>query len=129
MTSFEKVSQLCKSKGVSISKLERELGFSNGSLKGRGNGTIQYERLEKIAKYFEVDVNILRNDDAGNEENNSENIFTIDLNALSGDKKQFAQDLINIYLAGAYADAETFNLIKKSLGADLEMVMALLDKK
>lgn len=125
MTSFEKVSQLCKSRGVSISKLERELGFSNGSLKGRGNGTIQYERLEKISKYFEVDVNILRD---SNSNNNEDNVFTIDMNALSGDKKQFAQDLINIYLAGAYADEETFALIKKSLGADFEMITALLNK-
>ena len=63
MNSYEKVLKLCDSRNIAISRLEKNLGFSNGSLKGRGTGFISYERLEKIAKYFDVDINEVRDDD------------------------------------------------------------------
>lgn len=128
MNSYEKVVKLCKSHKISISKLERTLGFSNGSLKGRGTGNISYERLEKISDFFHVDINEMRNDTPDEDNKSGDEVFKIDLNKLQGDKKQFAENLINIYLAGVYSDEETFNLIRKGLDADLDMVMALVDK-
>ena len=128
MNSYEKVVKLCNSHKISISKLERTLGFSNGSLKGRGTGNISYERLEKIADFFHVDINKIRNDSIEHNDKNEDAIFEIDLNKLQGDRKQFAENLINIYLAGVYSDEETFNLIRKGLDADLDMVMALINK-
>lgn len=130
MNSYEKVVMLCKSRKIPISRLEKNLGFSNGSLKGRGNGYIPYERLEKIADFFHVDINEVRDDDfvIDTEKSDKEKVFEIDLNKLQGDRKQFAESLINIYLAGVYSDEDTFNLIRKGLEADLDMVMALIEK-
>lgn len=123
MNSVEFVKQICKERKIPLSVLEKECGFANAYISQLRKGVFPSDRLQKIADYLNLPADYIAN--CGE----VKNVFTIDLNALSGDKKQFAQDLINIYLAGAYADAETFNLIKKSLGADLEMVMALLDKK
>lgn len=128
MNSYEKVAKLCKSHKFSISKLERTLGFSNGSLKGRGTGNISYERLEKIADFFHVDINEIRNDIPDEANKSGDEVFEIDLNKLQGDRKQFAESLINIYLAGVYSDEDTFNLIRKGLDADLDMIMALINK-
>lgn len=123
MNSVEFVKQICKERKIPLSVLEKECGFANAYISQLRKGVFPSDRLQKIADYLNLPVDYLAN--CGEE---TESVFTINLNALSGDKKQFAQDLINIYLAGAYADEETFALIKKSLGADFEMITALLNK-
>lgn len=59
MTLYERIEQLRKSKGLSQGKLERELGFSNGSVSKWKNSTPTLERLQKIADYFNVTVDYL----------------------------------------------------------------------
>lgn len=54
MTSVERVLNLCKKNGVSIHKLETDLGFSNGYIKRLKRGTIPTDRARKIADYFSV---------------------------------------------------------------------------
>lgn len=59
MTLYERIEQLRKSKGLSQGKLEKELGFSNGSVSKWKNSTPTFERLQKIADYFNVTVDYL----------------------------------------------------------------------
>lgn len=59
MNSVERVLELCKERKVSVAKLERELGFGNGYIRGLKKGVIQLDRLSKIADYFNVSVNYL----------------------------------------------------------------------
>lgn len=59
MTLFERIEELRNSKGISQGKLERELGFSNGSISKWKNSTPNPERLKKLADYFEVSVEYL----------------------------------------------------------------------
>lgn len=54
MTAVEKVLEICKEKNIRISKLERDLGFSNGYIKGLKGGKISAERVKKIADYLDV---------------------------------------------------------------------------
>lgn len=54
MNSVERVKLLCKERGVPISKLERDLGFSNAYIGQLKKGTFPAERLQKIADYFGV---------------------------------------------------------------------------
>ncbi len=56
MTLFERIEELRNSKGISQGKLERELGFSNGSISKWKNSTPNPERLKKLADYFGVSV-------------------------------------------------------------------------
>ena len=59
MTVFERIEQLRKAQNLSQGKLEKELGFSNGSISKWRNSTPTYERLQKVADYFGVSVEYL----------------------------------------------------------------------
>lgn len=59
MTLFERIEELRNSKGISQGKLEKELGFSNGSISKWKNSTPNPERLKKLADYFGVSVDYL----------------------------------------------------------------------
>lgn len=56
MTNVEKVSALCKARKTSVHKLEMDLGFGNGYIRGLKNGNIPMDRIIKIADYFKVGV-------------------------------------------------------------------------
>lgn len=57
MGALDIIKSLCTKNGTSIKNLERELGFSNGSL--AKSATIKAERLQKIADFFGVSVDYL----------------------------------------------------------------------
>lgn len=56
MNSVEKVRKLCKDRGISIAKFERDLGFGNGYVRRLSKGTFPSDRLMKIANYFDVPI-------------------------------------------------------------------------
>lgn len=66
MTVFERIENLRKSNKISQGKLEKELGFSNGSISKWKISTPNPERLQKLADYFGVTVDYLL---TGKEEN------------------------------------------------------------
>lgn len=59
MNSVERVKLLCKERKIPISRLEKELGFSNGYINQLRKGTFPSDRLLKIAAYLDVPVNYL----------------------------------------------------------------------
>ena len=84
MATLDIIRTLCTKNGLSIKKLEKELGFSNGSL--AKSATIKAERLQKIAEYFNVSVDYLMTGD--------DNFAKNDLTAR--DERDIAKDLENI---------------------------------
>ena len=50
MNTFDIIKELCDQKGISIAALERELGFSNGSL--AKSKILSSERVYELARYF-----------------------------------------------------------------------------
>jgi transcriptional regulator with XRE-family HTH domain len=54
MNSVERVRAICKSQKIAISKLEKDLGFSNGYISQLRKGTFPAERLLAIAEYLKV---------------------------------------------------------------------------
>ena len=56
MSRYEKIKELCKDRGINVSKLERDLGFSRGSLCKIDKNKPSIDRLGKIASYFDVPV-------------------------------------------------------------------------
>lgn len=63
MTGVEYVRDLCKKKGIAISKLEKDLGFSNGYLNPKKMDNIPYDRALLIYKYIGGDLNIMTGTD------------------------------------------------------------------
>jgi len=57
METTDIIRTLCKNKGISVTDLEKELGFGNGSL--TKSSTLRSDRLLAIAKYFDVSMEYL----------------------------------------------------------------------
>ena len=53
---FGKISKLVSEKGISISSLEKTLGFGNGTIRGWKESSPSVEKLKKVADYFGVSI-------------------------------------------------------------------------
>ena len=56
---YTKVAQLCKQRGISISKLEKEVGIGNGTIGRWEKSSPTVESIKKVADYFGVSVDSL----------------------------------------------------------------------
>ena len=54
MNSVERVKEICKDRKIPISKLEKDLGFSNGYISQLRKGVFPADRLTQIASYLDV---------------------------------------------------------------------------
>ena len=61
MTTYDIIAGLCKKQNLAVTALERELGFGRGSIGKLRNGKTTFDRLQKIANYFDVPVEYLLN--------------------------------------------------------------------
>ena len=59
MNSVERVKTICKDRKIPISKLERDLGYSNGYIGQLRKSTFPNDRLKEIAEYLEVSIDYL----------------------------------------------------------------------
>lgn len=58
-TSSEIVMDLCRERNIPVSKLEKDLGFSNAYIASLRKGTFPADRAVKIAEYFHVDLSYI----------------------------------------------------------------------
>lgn len=56
------ITNLCKKCGISIAKLEKELGFGNATIRNWGASSPTVDRLKLVANYFGVTVDELLSD-------------------------------------------------------------------
>ena len=56
---YKNISNLCRTNGISIAKLERELGFGNATIRGWINSSPTVEKLKAVADYFGVTMDDL----------------------------------------------------------------------
>lgn len=70
MATYDRIAELCKRRGISITALENELGFGRGSIGKLKKGiTMSSERLNKIAERLATTSDYLLNgDDMSDEE-------------------------------------------------------------
>nr|DAJ20268.1 MAG TPA: repressor protein [Siphoviridae sp. ctuK76]DAO25304.1 MAG TPA: repressor protein [Caudoviricetes sp.] len=62
MTTVDKVRDICKTRKIPVSRLERDLGFSNGYINQLRKGTFPSDRLVLISNYLDVSVSELLGD-------------------------------------------------------------------
>ena len=62
---YEKIAALCKERGISISRLEKEVGIGNGTIGRWSISSPTVENLKKVADYFGVSVDSLLAEDEG----------------------------------------------------------------
>lgn len=56
---YQNIVVLCKGKGISISKLEKETGLGNGTVGRWEKSSPSVENVKKVADYFKVSVDYL----------------------------------------------------------------------
>lgn len=64
MNCVEKIKVICKERKIPISKLEKDLGFSNGYIGQLRKGTMPADRLMLVADYLGVTASFLMGTDA-----------------------------------------------------------------
>ena len=56
---LENISRLCKERGVSIARLERETGIGNGTISRWGSSSPTISNVKAVADFFGVSVDTL----------------------------------------------------------------------
>ena len=56
---FENVLRLCRAKNISISRLEREIGLGNATIRGWEKSSPTVDKLQRVAAYFGVTIDEL----------------------------------------------------------------------
>lgn len=59
MNMKERIKSLCKEKGITANKLEKDLGFGGGYISKLDKSTPNTANIQKIADYFEVSLEYL----------------------------------------------------------------------
>ena len=62
MTLKERIKLLCREHGVSMNKLEEDLGFGKGYISKLGTSKPNANKLKQIADYFHVSLDFLLSD-------------------------------------------------------------------
>lgn len=125
MITYEVIAGLCKERNIAITALEKELGFSNGSItRLKKGGSPSFKRLQKIADYFGVSVDRftsasidVKNGTPVDMEVQIQNLIT----ALTGDN--------SVYYCGESMTDESRLALLNSLKRDMEFLYALHSKK
>lgn len=57
---YQRIKQLCSRKGITIAKLESDLGFGNSSIKKwEKSSSPSVDKIVKVATYFDVSIDYL----------------------------------------------------------------------
>lgn len=59
---LKNITRLCKERGISIARLERETNISNGVISRWSTSSPTVENVQKVAAYFGVTVDALLSD-------------------------------------------------------------------
>ena len=84
MNTKERIKRLCKENGISVNKLETDLGFGTGYVSKLDKSTPNTKKIQLIADYFKVSVDYLM---TGKEKRFSGETGTTDAKVLKLDKK------------------------------------------
>ena len=87
MDLYEKIKELAAQKNISIRQLEEKLGFANATLRRWNKNKPSVDKIQAVAKYFNVSVDYL----LGNEELKTAN-EPVDLKKVISEKKPTSWD-------------------------------------
>jgi transcriptional regulator with XRE-family HTH domain len=121
MTIYERIESLRKSKGLSQGKLEKQLGFSNGSISKWKNSTPKVERLQKLADFFGVSVEYLM---TGKEDKQKEKDNTDDLKQKYEELEELlrSDSMKPVRYDGKPVNNDTIDLLLKQIEISLAML-------
>ena len=129
MTTLERIRELCKQNDISVSKLERILGFSNGSIPKAKE--IKSDRLKQIADYFGVSMEFLLTGDDPVKKTNEEINVSYD-NIMQNMNNGIYLDADVLALSQQLKDSperrKLFKLSSQVSPHDIELVCKILER-
>lgn len=109
---YENIRDIAKTKGVSINRLEKELGFARSSISKFNKNTPSVEKLQQIAEYLNVTVDYLV---SGKENAEKETYYLNDETAKAAQEIFENKDLRVLFDAARDASPEdlktTYNML------------------
>lgn len=109
---YENIRDIAKTKGVSINRLEKELGFARSSINKFNKNTPSVEKLQQIAEYLNVTVDYLM---SGEENVEKEKYYLNDETAKAAQEIFENKDLRVLFDAARDASPEdlktTYNML------------------
>lgn len=114
MPIVDRIQELCKMRDVNIKILQNELGFSNAAIYRWDENSPSYDKLQKVADYFNVSVDHLIY-------GYNRSLFSLTLSLLKGERseEQFAKDLnmdiddLLNYLGGKAEQKPSIEMLEK----------------
>ena len=106
MDFVEMVKNLCRERKIALSKLEKDLGFSNGYIAGLRRGTMPYDRMTAVAEYLGVSLGDL------SMERETEHKIPVLGYVRAGELTTEYENVLD-YIASDYDPAEYFALMVK----------------
>lgn len=103
MNSVERVKEICKTRKIPISKLEKELGYANGYIGQLRKGVFPADRLQEIANYLDVSAEYLL---SGKEKEGGEKYYLDDETAAMAQELFENPELRVLFDAARDADPE-----------------------
>lgn len=105
-STFERIKELCKKRGISLNTLEENLGYSRNTIYSLKKQKPNAERIAEIADYFNVSTDYLLGRTDNQNIASDKNSKTVDLKeaiagSMSFDGKPLTEDEIN-YLADVF---------------------------
>lgn len=120
MNSVERVKEICKNRKIPISKLEKELGFSNGYISQLRKGVFPADRLEKISDFLGVTATYLMT----GEENSEKSLTPKDEKDIEKILEQTREQLMNqegLMFDGDPASPEAIDSILSAMQIGMEL--------
>lgn len=117
MNAVELVKKICKEKGISIAKLERDLDFGNGYIAKLKGDVFPVDRAKKIADYLGIEVEVLVGLNKVNEDI-EKNVFYIDKEAVEIARQIYENPELRLL----------FKAASNSKSQDLMMAVDLLNR-
>ncbi len=125
MNSVERVKQICKERNIPISKLERDLGFSNGYIGQLRKGVFPADRLIQIATYLNVSSEYLMSGkDTMSDSNSSKKLTKKDERDIEKIIEATKQQLLNqegLMFDGNPASPEAIDSIISAMRVGMEL--------
>lgn len=122
----QKTRELTTEKGITLAQLERTLNFSNGSIARWNKSSPSIDKVDKVAKYFDVSLDYLLGKTSRRGSYIPEENTLTDPRLNAKDKRDIAKKLeelendladydATLMLSGEIMDNETRELLKASL--------------
>ncbi|KXF74413.1 helix-turn-helix domain-containing protein [Enterococcus faecalis] len=120
---FDRVKELCKKRGISISELEDNVGFGKNTIYKWKNQSPKAETLQKVADYFDVSVDYLL---GRTEKKNYYDLTDKDERSIQKQLQSLIDDLSNGgALAFSKEDGEMSEETKEALISSLENALRI----